>query len=92
MNMETVRFIIKKEVQRMGYDIDERKSTTSDSWYYTISNGTESLMFRISDHRTRSNVVTFRIDKTTKQIQLVRFIHNRCEGLSKRTLKKALGI
>lgn len=92
MNMETVRLIIKKEVQRIGYELEERKSTTSDSWYYKISNGTESLMFRISDHKTKSNVVTFRVDKKTDMVKLLGFIHNRCDGLSKRTLKKALGL
>jgi len=90
MDINTVRNIIKKEIQRKGYELEERKSTTSESWYYKIYNGNNSLMFRISDHKTNSNIITLRVDKKLNRKTLDAFIRNRCDGLSRRVLDSFL--
>ena len=49
-------------------------------------------MFRLSDHPTKSDVITLRTDKNLSYKQLVRFVENRCRDLSDRKIKALLGL
>lgn len=91
-NIETIRKAVKAAAQRRGYGLEERKSSSTNSWYFKITSGDESLLFRISDHKTETNVITLRLDKKTSYKNIISFIDNRCNDLSTRIIKKALGI
>lgn len=92
LNVETVRTLVKKKAAQKGYTLEERKSSTTNSWYFKISSGEYSLLFRVSDHKTGANVTTFRIDKNTKFKAAERFVDNRCNDLGTRVVKTALGM
>lgn len=92
MKIEDVTRIIKKQVAQKGYVLEERKSVSTDSWYFKIYSGDCSLLFRISDHKTKSDIITLRLDKKTTQKTVEGFIINRCKDLSDRKLKMLLGL
>ncbi len=92
MTYEQVAQIIFKEAKRAGYVVEERKSVSTSSMYYKLSSGKYSLLFRISDHKTKSNVITLRIDRkrTIKNVEC--FVKNRIKDLGYRALKMELGL
>lgn len=92
MEMENIAKIIRAEVNKKGYSLEERKSVSTDSWYFKIYDEKYSLLFRLSDHNTKKDVVTLRVDKKLTQKAVQTFIQNRCNDLSKRRLKGLLGI
>ena len=92
MEMENIAKIIRAEVNKKGYNLEERKSVSTDSWYFKIYDEKYSLLFRLSDHNTKKDVVTLRVDKKLTQKAVQTFIQNRCNDLSKRRLKGLLGI
>lgn len=92
MNIHEIKNIINKQVTKKGYYLEERPSTSSNSWYFKIYSGDSDMLFRVSDHNTRSNIVTLRLDKCTSVKNVESFINNRCQDLSDRTLKKLLGV
>lgn len=92
MKMENVAQIIKQEAKKKGYEIEERKSVSTDSMYFKIYSDKYSLLFRLSDHPTKSDVVTLRVDKNLTYKQIIRFVDNRCRDLSDRKLKLLLGL
>lgn len=92
LNIDAIRSMAKQIIQRKGYEFEERKSSSSNSWYFKIKSGEYSLLFRVSDHKTGSNVITLRVDKNTNYKVVERFIGNRCEDLSARVVKAALGM
>lgn len=92
MEMENIARIIRTEVNKKGYNLEERKSVSTDSWYFKIYDEKFSLLFRLSDHNTKKDVITLRVDKKLTQKTVQTFIQNRCNDLSKRRLKGLLGI
>ena len=92
MKMENVAQIITQEANKKGYKIEERKSVSTDSMYFKIYSDNYSLLFRLSDHPTKSDVITLRVDKNLNYKQIVRFVDNRCRDLSDRKLKSLLGL
>jgi len=92
LNMEAIRNMAKQIIKQKGYDFEERKSSSTNSWYFKIKSGDYSLLFRVSDHKTGSNVITLRVDKNTNYKVVERFIGNRCSDLSARVVKSALGM
>lgn len=84
--------IVFKEAKKAGYVVEERKSVTTSSVYYTVKSDTCSLLFRVADHKTRSNVITFRVDYKSTLTNLENFVKNRMKDLGHRRLKLALGI
>lgn len=92
MNAAEIIKIIEKTVDKKGYDLKERKSVSTDSMYFEISSGKYSLLFRISDHATRKDVITLRTDLKLTPEKVEGFVRNRCRDLSDRKLKGILGI
>ena len=92
LNVEAIRNIIKQKVAQKGYSLEERKSSSTNSWYFKIISGNYSLLFRVSDHKTGTKVITLRVDKNTNYKTVERFIENRCNDLSSRIVKSVLGI
>lgn len=92
INIENARLVINRIVTKKGYTIEEHKSATTNSWYFKICCGEESLLFRLSDHQTYKDIITLRIDKVNKQKHLESFVNNRCKDLSDRIIKKNLGV
>lgn len=92
MKVNDVVSIIRAEVNRRGYKLEERKSVSTDSLYFKIYSGDTSLMFRLSDHQTKSNIMTLRVDKKTTAQSVRGFINNRCQDLSHRHVKALLGL
>lgn len=87
MNFAEITRIIRKEVAKKGYELEERKSTTTNSWYFKIYSGKVSLMFRLSDHNTAKDVITLRTDKKITPKSVEGFVQNRCRDLSDRKMK-----
>lgn len=93
MQYKDVLEIIKREVKRKGYDLIERDSVSTNSHYFKLYSGKTSLMFRISDHNTKSNIITLRIDgKKMNPEHIKNFIINRMSDLGRRHLKDVLGM
>lgn len=84
--------IVFKEAKKAGYVVEERKSVSTTSVYYTVKSDTCSLLFRIADHKAHSNVITFRIDHNNSLANLEKFVKNRIKDLGHRRLKVALGL
>lgn len=92
MNIDVIRQILKRKVEQKGYVFEERKSSSTNSWYFKVSSGEFSLLFRVSDHKTKANVMTLRYDKKTNFKSVEAFIDNRCNDLGRRIVKSVLGI
>ena len=92
MNYEQVSQIVVKEVRKAGYVVVERRSVSTDSVYYTVKSGNFSLLFRVSDHKTKSDVITFRIDHKFSVANFEHFVKNRIKDLGRRQLKAVLGM
>ena len=84
--------IIEKTVDKKGYDIETRKSISTESVYFKIYSGDYSLLFRISDHATKKDVITLRTDLKLTPEKVEGFARNRCRDLSDRKLKGVLGL
>lgn len=84
--------IVFKEAKKAGYVVEERKSVSTSSVYYTVSSGKYSLLFRVADHKTKSNVITFRVDHKSTLANLENFVKNRLKDLSYRKLRAILGM
>jgi hypothetical protein len=91
MTYEQVAHIIFKEAKKAGYVVEERKSIKTTSRYYTISSGKCSMLMRVSDHSTNSNVITLRIDRKNTDQTVGNFIKNRLSDLGRRERKLVLG-
>lgn len=92
MNIHEIKNIINRQVTKRGYRLEERPSTSSNSWYFKIYSSDTDMLFRVSDHKTKSNIVTLRFDKCTSPKNVESFVNNRCQDLSDRRLKKLLGV
>jgi hypothetical protein len=92
LNVEAIRNIIKQKIAQKGYILEERKSSSTNSWYFKIISGNYSLLFRVSDHKTGTKIITLRVDKNTNYKIVERFVENRCNDLGSRVVKSELGI
>lgn len=90
MTITEIKKILEKEINQKGYSLEERKSTSTDSWYFKIYSGAYSLMFRVANHKTKANITTLRLDKKVNRQQVEQFAANRCKDLSKRVVKSFL--
>ena len=90
MQISEVTRIIRNEVKKQGYLLEERASQSSSSQYFKLYSGDTSLMFRIADHATKSNIMTLRIDKKTTARSVEGFIRNRCRDLGARHVRNIL--
>ena len=91
MKYEQVAQIIYREAKKVGYVVEERKSVSTNSIYYTLHSGKHSLMFRVSDHKTDSNIVTLRIDHRSTDKTAESFVRNRIKDLQYRVVRTVLG-
>lgn len=92
MKINDIRRVIRNEVQKKGYGLEERQSVSTNSWYFKIYSGDTSLMFRVADHRTKTDVITLRVDKNFSTQSVIGFVRNRCQDLSNRRLRMLLGM
>ena len=92
MNINEIRNIIQKQARTRGYRLEERKSVSTDSWYFKIYHGEDSLLFRVANHKTTSSVITLRTDHKISREAVERFARNRCDELGYRHLKSVLGV
>ncbi len=92
MSHEQVAQIIYKEAKRVGYVVEQHKSGSTNSVYYTLHDGKFSLHFRVSDHATNKNVITLRLDRNNSLDSAVKFVKNRIKDLATRELKLTLGL
>lgn len=93
LSIEAVTNIIVKELKQSDYAVDVKRmdSKSSQSCYFSIKGDSGvSMLFRISDHPTKKNVMTLRVDKKLNKQQVQRFVHNRVKDLKQRTLKVLL--
>ena len=91
MNINEIRNIIQKQARTRGYRLEERKSVSTDSWYFKIYHGEDSLLFRVANHKTASSVITLRTDHKISREAVERFVRNRCDELGYRHLNSVLG-
>ncbi len=91
MRIDEVKNIIEKKVARKGYRLEERKSATTDSWYFKICSGKASLLFRVADHKTKADVITLRLDHKSTPKSVEGFVENRCRDLGDRVLRNVFG-
>lgn len=92
MTIENACQVTLKELKKSGYPFKEIKSKSTDSVYYEIHSATEKLLFRIANHKTDKNIITFRVDHKSDNKNLLQFIHNRIKDLSYRSTKRLLGL
>ena len=92
MQMHEIHRIIEKTVAKKGYILETHKSASTNSWYYRIHSGDSTLVFRVSDHKGKNNIMTLRADKKNTPQSIENFINSRCEDLSFRRVKELLGI
>ena len=92
MKINEVKQIIEEQIKRKGYRLEERKSSSTGSWYFKIYSAEVSLLFRVSDHKTKKDIITLRVDHKLTRDAIIRFTNNRCEDLSYRRVKTLLGI
>ena len=93
MNINEVKQIIQAQIKRKGYLLEERKSVSTGSWYFKIYASPDvSLLFRVSDHKTKKDVITLRLDHKLTRDGVIRFVNNRCQDLSYRHVKLTLGM
>ena len=94
MQINEIKKIIQKEVEKRGYICEERKSISTDSWYFSISKPDHSvkLLFRVANHKATKGVKTLRIDHKINQEVVERFVINCCKDLSRRVIKNLLGM
>ena len=67
-----------------------KESETTDSLYFTISNGRIHTFFRISDHPTRQKIKSFTVSKNTRMDAIVRFVANTVNRLNRYSLYQLL--
>lgn len=67
-----------------------KESETTDSLYFTISNGRVETFFRISDHPTRQKIKSFTVSKSTRMDAVVRFVSNTVNRLNRFSLYQLL--
>ena len=67
-----------------------KESETTDSLYFTISNGRISTFFRISDHSTPQHIKSFTFTKNTKMDAVVRFVWGVIKHLNNYSLYQLL--
>jgi len=91
MSMTEIKRIIRKTAEKRGYRLEERESTSTSSMYFKLYYETTSLLFRVSDHATKANVVTLRTDKKISAKFVENFIDNRCRDLGARRTYALLG-
>lgn len=91
MSMTEITRIIRKKVEKQGYKLEERESTSTTSKYFKLYFGDTSLLFRVSDHMTKANVITLRTDKKISPKLVENFIENRCRDLGARKVRDLLG-
>lgn len=84
--------IIRQELKKSGYRYEERNSISTDSIYFKIYSGDQSLLFRVADHNTNKDVITLRVDHRTNEKIVRNFIRNRIDNLSYRVVKSHLGM
>ena len=70
--------------------IARKESESTDSLYFTISNGRVHTFFRISDHPTRQKIKSFTVPKNTRMDAIVRFVTNTVNRLNKYSLYQLL--
>lgn len=92
MQTKAVAEIIRNYMCKKNYRMEERPSLSSGSWYFKVYSGEDSLLFRISDHGTKSDVITLRTDKKLSEKLIKNFVDNRCDDLRARSVKKLLGL
>lgn len=92
MTINEIKNIVKQYTDRKGYVLEERKSVSTGSWYFKIYCGESSLLFRVADHKTKSSVITLRLDHKISRDSVERFVKNRCDELGYRHLKSILGV
>jgi hypothetical protein len=99
MKFEAAIGIIDSELKKFVKSGDGRKAVKKESMstcsvYYVISNGKACLAFRVSDHPTNKNSIdTLDLSyKGNNQETICRFVKNRIDGLSRRSLNYFLGI
>ena len=90
MSINDIRDIVIKQATSRGYRCEERKSSSTDSWYFKIYSIDTSLLFRVSNHTTRKNVITLRTDRKMRREDVLRFVNNRLDDLSFRRVKSLL--
>ena len=74
-------------------EYEEIISVSTNSIYYKIGSGDNTLLFRISDHKTHKRIATFRTDigsANSKKLEM--FVKNRVNDLKYRRVKSILGI
>lgn len=84
MTINGVREIFHSVARQKGLNLEERPSRSTNSWYFILHGVSTSLLFRVSDHPTRNNVITLRIDKRLSADRVKAFMANRCADLGVR--------
>lgn len=93
MDYNKISRCVKNILLNSKCEYEEIVSISTNSIYYRIGAGKDTLLFRISDHKTDKRIVTFRTDigsPNNKKLEI--FVKNRIEDLKYRRIKKMLGV
>lgn len=84
MTINGIKQIFQSVAMQKGFQLEERPSASTNSYYFKLHGPSTSLMFRVSDHPTRDNIITLRMDMKLNPDRVRGFILNRCADLSLR--------
>lgn len=87
---ERIIAAVKNACDRRCELIAIKESESTDSLYFTISNGRVHTFFRISDHPTRQKIKSFTVSKNTRMDAIVRFVANTVNRLNRFSLYQLL--
>lgn len=90
MDLQTAKTIVRQELNKLHCEYKEIESKTTNSVYYKIYFGKSDLQFRISDHRTKYDISTLRIDYKSSAKTIINYVHNRIQDAKDKELYAAL--
>ena len=90
MDLNMAKQIITQELNNTHQDYRIVESKSSNSIYFKIFFGKTSLQFRISDHSTKNDISTLRIDYKSTAKTIINYVRNRIKDTRDRELYDAL--
>lgn len=90
MTREEIKNIMIKEIKARGYDYELSMSESTESVYIELICGKTRLLFRLSDHFTKKDIITLRFDMCKTKKDVIKFLQNRIRDLQDRSRKNGL--
>ena len=80
--------IIKTKALDCGCMIEIRDSISTKSHYFKLKSGSSSMLFRISDHESKKDIKTLRMDRNVTRAAVQEFADACIKSLNHRAFKQ----